>query len=94
MAAFFTMNRCFKFLNILFLIFIHSNLQCNEWKASLEFLVWNAEQSGADNWGQVFENPNVNNNLTILDVPFGLNLGLRGSLTKSCGYFDSALRYT
>jgi hypothetical protein len=88
------MNQCFKVLNILFLIFINSSFYSDEWKASLEFLAWNAEQSGADNWGQEFENPNMNNNLTILDVPFEINLGLRGSLTNSCGYFESALRYT
>lgn len=92
------MNKFFKiFLSTLIFPFITLSAQTDcidGWKASLELLLWSAQQSGSDNWGQIFENPSVNKNIEILDVPFGINAGVRGSLSKENNSYETLLKYT
>lgn len=64
------------------------------YKVSLDLLFWNAEQSGSDNWAQIFYNPEVNNNLKLLSVPFNINLGLRGSVAYQYDDLESRIKYT
>jgi hypothetical protein len=85
------------FLTLLFFPFLNvfATPPCKEnWQVSLDFLAWNANQSASDNWGQIFYDPAVNNNLKILSVPFDINYGLRGSIESQNNSYDILAQYT
>ncbi|MGE3954503.1 MAG: Lpg1974 family pore-forming outer membrane protein [Parachlamydiales bacterium] len=53
--------------------------------AFCELLVWHAEESGADNWAQVFTgSTTLRETVAIRDIPFGVDVGVRAGVER-CG---------
>ncbi|MDR3624097.1 MAG: Lpg1974 family pore-forming outer membrane protein [Chlamydiales bacterium] len=61
-----------------------------------DLLVWNATESGADNWAQVFSTSGFSPTIDVLDVAFDWNPGIRLGLNWDMGYdgWDTQFFYT
>lgn len=70
--------------------------ECNGFTTFFDLLVWNAQESGAENWAQVFVSNGSSESVEVLDVPFDYNAGLRAGVAYAFDYdeWDLGLSYT
>lgn len=69
---------------------------CNPFNVFGDVLIWWANESGAENWAQVFSTTDVGINVDVLQVSFGCDVGFRVGIGSciSQDQWDTQLYYT
>ncbi len=70
--------------------------ESNRFHLFTDVLIWSAKESGADNWAQNFSFGSATEDIDILEVHFGWNVGLRCGIDYNTNYagWDTKWAYT